>query len=306
MISRKELGYVSGWANRVPYPGDNYAEEVLDKLDKAEQLFREIYQNNKYNITFSNNEEIELEIMAKNMSHLLGIDYKNLSQDMFSDIRHRVLDLNPTEPLNSYLLLQKIIENRDKVIEFDRGNSNIKLLNYYRVSVKSDIFSKLGNLADFNFGCINFNKDTFLKITGREYYNPNSTKFLYVPSDEPIAPYFLIGLLQTGGVKQNFINDEEESKLIENDAPYILETTLAPERVEDFFQNQEVIIPTQILKDTDKIFEKIPATPEDKIRLLKEYRSIIMNYGLEDNLNIYADYLAMLSQEGKNARKLSK
>ena len=96
---------------------------------------------------------------------------------------------------------------------------------------------------------------------------------------------------------------DEESKLLTNDEPYIIETTLAPYTAKEFFKNQQVIIPTQILKDTNKQFEKIPASPEDKIRLLKEYRSILMNYGISDNLDIYADYMAMLSQD---SRKLVK
>ena len=68
MISKKELGYISGWANKVPYPGDDYAYEAMHKLTEAEKLFREIYANNKYNITLSNNEEIEMEIKAKNLA----------------------------------------------------------------------------------------------------------------------------------------------------------------------------------------------------------------------------------------------
>ena len=29
MIRKKELGYISGWANKVPYPGDGYVEEAM-------------------------------------------------------------------------------------------------------------------------------------------------------------------------------------------------------------------------------------------------------------------------------------
>jgi len=195
MISKKELGYISGWANRVPYPGDDYAEEAMEKLKQAEKLFRDIYANNKYNITLSNNEEIELEIKEKNLAHMLGIDFKNLSQDLFADFRKDILDISPEDYLNSYTILQRIIENSDKVINYDKTSDYLKILNYYKVSVKSDILSKLGNIADFKFGCINFDKQEFLKNANVQYHNSNSTKYLYVPSEEPVSPYFLMGIL---------------------------------------------------------------------------------------------------------------
>lgn len=128
MISKKELGYISGWANKVPYPGDDYAEEAMEKLKQAEKLFKEIYANNKYNITLSNNEEIELAIKDKNLAHMLGVDFKNLSKDIFAEVRKDVLNISPEDYLNSYTLLQKIIENSDKVINYDKNSDYLKIL----------------------------------------------------------------------------------------------------------------------------------------------------------------------------------
>lgn len=312
MISKKELSYIGGWANRVPYPGDDYAEEAMEKLKIAEKLFREIYMNNKYNITLSNNEEIELEIKTKNLAHMLGIDYKNLSKDLFNDFRRDVLDLDSTEQLNSYILLQRIIENSNKVINFDKTSEYLKILNYYKLSVKSDIFSKLGNLADFNFGCINFNKDEYLKNSGENRYSPNSTKYLYIPSEEPVAPYFMMGILQPQDYQTLTVGEEvikekdffDENEIIITNKPYIVETSLAPDNIKPFFQNQEVVIPTQILKDTNKELTKITATPSQKKTLLKEYRSIITEYNLNNRINIYSDYLSMLSQEEQKVKKI--
>lgn len=311
MISKKELGYISGWANRVPYPGDDYAEEAMEKLKQAEKLFKEIYANNKYNITLSNNEEIELEIKEKNLAHMLGIDFKNLSQDLFADFRKNVLDIAPEEYLNSYTLLQRIIENSDKVINYDKTSDYLKILNYYKVSVKSDILFKLGNIADFKFGCINFDKNEFLKNSNVPNYNSNSTKFLYVPSEEPVSPYFLMGILDSSIVTKNYYQEEnndesyDENELIIKNYPYIVETSIAPDNIKPYFQNQEVVIPTQILKDTNKELIKINATPAQKKALLKEYHSIITEYGLNNRINIYSDYLSMLSQEEKT-KKLKK
>lgn len=305
MITRKELSYISGWPNRVPYPGDDYALEAMEKLRLAEILFKEIYENNKYNITFSNNEEIEMEIKSKNLSHILGIDFKSLSKDLFTEFRAKILNLSPNDYINSYTLLKAIIENSDKIVEHDRSNTSLKIINYYKISVKSDIFSKLGNLADFNFSCINFNKKEFLKNSNNSSYSANSTKYLYVPSDEPIAPYFLIGLLQAepSDNNTNDTNTDIENDITIDNKDYIVETSLALENVKSFFQNQEVMIPTQILKDTNKELTKIQASASQKKALLKEYRSIITEYELNNRINIYSDYLSMLSQEEKVKNK---
>jgi len=307
MISKKELGYISGWANKVPYPGDDYAEEAMEKLKQAEKLFKEIYANNKYNITLSNNEEIELAIKDKNLAHMLGVDFKNLSKDIFAEVRKDVLNISPEDYLNSYTLLQKIIENSDKVINYDKNSDYLKILNYYKVSVKSDILSKFGNLADFKFGCINFDKNEFLRNANVDYHNSNSTKYLYVPSEEPVSPYFLMGIMINGSNYQEENTEEtyDESELRINNNPYIIETSIAPVDIKPYFQNQEIVIPTQILKDTNRELTKINATPTQKKALLKEYRSIITEYGINNRINIYSDYLSMLSEE-EQVKKLTR
>ena len=296
MISRKELGYVSSWARKVPYPGDAYCEETMLKLKKAVELFNHYYNNTKYNITFSNNEEIELEILANNIAHMLGLDFKNLTSLQLSDFRKTILDIDPNQYITSYALLESIIENYEKVINFDKTSEYLKALNYYKISVKSDIFSKLGDLANFKFGCINFDKDKFTDNADR-HFNPRSNKFLYIPSDEAVSPYFLIGILQ----KDAQINiDEKDSEEIEVlNTPYIVETAFAPDDPKSFFKNQEVVIPTQVLKDNNKELIRVTATPTQKKDLLKEYRTIITQYNLDNRINIYNDYFSMLSEEEK-------
>lgn len=39
MISIKELDYVNLWANKVPYPGEDYCNDVKLKLQNAFNLF---------------------------------------------------------------------------------------------------------------------------------------------------------------------------------------------------------------------------------------------------------------------------
>lgn len=300
MISRKELGYISSWANKVPYPGDIYCEEAMNKLKKAFDLYNENYLNTKYNITFSNNEEIELEILPKNIGHMLGIDFKNLSGDYFKNFRNDILGIDPETGISSYNLLKAIIDNLEDVINFDKTNEYLKAINYYKISVKSDIFAKLGNISDFKYGCINFDKDEFLKNSSR-HFNPNSNKFLYIPSDEPVSPYFMLGILQ-GNNNQYNIEDRDNEEVEVSNEPYLVETSIAPDDPKPFFQNQEVTIPTQILKDTNKELIRINATATQKKDLLKEYRNIITQFGLDNRINIYSDYYAMLSNEEKQLK----
>lgn len=307
MISKKELNYVSYWASKTPYPGDEYAYETIEKLKKAHKLFEDIYKDNKYNIIFSNNEEIELEIKSMNLAHLLGIDFKNLSGDTFREFRKNILDLDPNVNNGSYALLQSIIENSDKVINFDKTSSYLKALNYYRLSVKSDIFSKLGNLSDFNYGCVVFDKDIFLESSKRLRFDAKSTKYLYMPSDEPIAPYFFMGIKPSNidnFNRMDYINEEEEEN--ENiQYPYIVETTIVPENPKPYFENQQVAIPTYILKDSNKELTRIIAPSSKKIELLKDYRNIVSRYNITDKMDIYGDYISLLSQDDK-AKKLTR
>jgi len=75
-----------------------------------------------------------------------------------------------------------------------------------------------------------------------------------------------MGILPDNSNNQNITETEqyeEEYSEIQN-RTYIIETSIAPENIKPFFENQEVVIPTQILKDTDKNLEKIIATPTPK------------------------------------------
>lgn len=303
MISRKELGYVNSWANRVPYPGDNYCLEAMDYLKKSIKLFNDSYYNNKYNITFSNNEEIELEIKSRNLAHMLGVDTKSIFNECFQNFRDNIIKIDSNEHISSYEILKLIADNFEKVIEFDKRDSGVKVLNYYKVFIKSCIFSKLGNLSDFKYSCINFDKKEFLNNNDNKRYNAKSTKFLYLPSDEPICPYFAMGILpdMEHYIQDNNIDDEEDI-VNESDIPYIVETLIAIDDPKPFFINQEVVIPTQILKDTNKELTRLNATPAQKKDLLKEYRNIITQFGLDNRINIYSDYYAMLSNEEKQLK----
>lgn len=288
MISKKELGYINFWANKVPYPGYEYCETTMNDLEKCLSLFIDEYLDRVYNISFSNNEEIEIKLLSKNICHMLGIDYKNLSSEYFVDFRRDILNIK-TATFSSYDLLNSIIENKDKILENDDHFKNCKSINYYKVAIKCAIFKKLSDLSNFNYGCINFNKEAYNNECPEIPFSANSTRLLYTPSDEIISPYFIMGLKQ-------------ETDL-EKESPYIIETLFAPENAERFFKKQEVIIPTQIITDNSGILLKKQATASEKLKLIKEYYNIISNNSLENNLNIYGDYMSLLMTEAKSDEK---
>ena len=283
MITRKELGYVKEWANRIPYPGLEYAEEAMSKLKNALDNYNKFYNNKQYELILSNGEEFSFEILNKNLCHLLGIDYKNLSSDYCESYRKDVLKLDYVT--KSYELLCSLIDNIDDVLKYDYDRGG-KIINYYRVMVKCAIFEKLSDFSRFNFGVINFDKNVYMK----NCVNPmsaNSTKFLYGNSGETGVPYFMMGILKDGA---RYGDDE----ISEN---YVAETLIAPTNVGDFFNGQEVSIPTQILITTDDKMEKVTATPAEKIALLNQYRQIIKDNNLPCNINIFGDYENILSEQ---------
>lgn len=278
IITSKELDYVSLWASKIPMPGEEYSRQVVEQMKECYEIYKRIYQNKEYSLIFSNGEEINFEIMASNLCHMLGVDYKNIKSDYFENYRKNVLGITSCT-FSSFELLEAILENAEKVIELDNDTSNKeKILNYYKSQIKCIIFKKLSDFKKFDFGAINFDP----KDGEREY---DKQKLLFVPSNEAVCPYFLMGI--------KISNPEEEIKL----QKYIVNTLMAPKQgeIKNFFKEQEVIIPTQILVSNNDSFIKNSATAADKIRLLTMYKAIINEYGIPNKLNISGDYEAMLN-----------
>lgn len=292
MISKKELEYVSSWARKVPYPGYEYSKETLLKLKESLEKYKEIYSGTKYNISFSNSEEITLEILSSNIAHMLGIDHKELLSEYKTEFRNQVLGFGGSDTIGSYALLNRIVECMDDVLKYEDTNGN-RSLNFYKIRVKCEIFEKMANLMNFNFGCINFDSDLYSTINAATF-NSNAEKILFTQSSEPVSPYFMIG------IKPNSESKTCDDKSIPDvDSGYIVETVFAPRNPERFFNGQEVVIPTQILFDKNDILTKMSATPDQKRKIISMYREIMNAYGLNDRLNIYGDYMELLSkQEG--------
>lgn len=279
MITKKEMGYINLWPIKTPYPGIEYSEKILKKLRKCINLYNSKYLNRKYTIQFSNNEEVEFEIQDKNLAHLLGIDYKNMMKDIFDNYRYDILGLPSGSSISSYLLLEYIVENMDRILNYDHDKARCAAINYYKVGIKCDIFSKLADLSNFHYGCINFDKDIYDRENPNIPFTPQSTKFLYTPSDEIISPFFMMGLKKDYNVQED---------------RYIAETLIASEEPAKFFAGQEVVIPTQILTDDNGILDKKVATPSEKIKMIREYQNLINEYRINGTLNIFGDYFSML------------
>lgn len=286
MVSKKELEYINLWAHKTPFPGVEYAKETLDELEKCVNLFYQEYYNRRYNIVFSNNEEIEFEILEKNLCHMLGIDYTNLKGEYFDLYRQDLLRMT-SKIFPSFELLESIVANRDRIVADDDERCSNKAINYYKVAIKCAIFRKLADLSAFNYGCINFDKSLSEKLYPNITFRPNSTRLLYTPSDESVSPFCMMGL-------KNTLEDET----------YFVETLFMPIMPKTLFDGQEVVIPTQIITDDNGILRKKQATVEEKLKLLKDYQSFVIANNLPNCINIYGDYISMLMSKEKQEAKL--
>ena len=288
MISNKELQYVSSYARQTPYPGDDYAYNVIDNLRKAVELFQKQYLERSHNLIFSNGEEIEFRILEKNLAHMLGIDTKNINGEFMDDVKRDVLGFSYGTYTSSYDILNRIIERAEDIIKNDRNPNNPKILNYYKSLIKCAIFSKISDFSKFNFGCINFDKEIFLRNNTKPF-NPQSSKLLFTNSDEALIPYFMMGILYS-----------------ENDKTYIPETLFAPIDFQTFFTNQELLLPIQILTDDNRELTRLTATSEDKLQLLNMYKFIINSYQTGSFINIFNDYETTLKERMFKERTLTK
>ena len=166
MITLRELEYVNSWTRKVPYPGIEYAEIAAEKLINAYEDFKKFYKDKKYDIITSAGEQIVFEILDKNLCHMLGINYKNLSDTYYDDYRQQVLKMCNTP--KSFELLTNIIDNIENVLKYDYDNSR-KVLNYYRIMIKCSIFEKISDFSRFNFGIIDFDKEKYEELSNLKF-----------------------------------------------------------------------------------------------------------------------------------------
>jgi len=272
MITSKELKYVNVWANKIPMPGIEYSKQVLEEIKKCYELYKEKYKDKQYSMIFSNSNEIDFEIQSKNLCHMMGIDFGNIRNDYFDQYRKDVFNTSYTD-FTSFELLEMILENMDAVAEYDNDvNNKAKAINYYKSAIKCAIFNKLSNFDNFNFAVINYKGQ-------KEEVEYDKQKILFIPSNEALTPYFMMFIKDDGYGENN----------------YVVSSLSAPENPKIFFEDQEVVIPTQIMVSDNNNLKKLVATPEEKIQLLTMYSNIINKYNIPNKINIYGDYENMLN-----------
>ena len=277
MISKKELQYVSSYPRTVPFPGKNYAINVMEYLKKCLETYKEVYADKTFSFIFSDGEEIDFSLLSRNLCHLLGIDFKGLTSEYAEVAMEEVLGYKKGDKKNSYEVLGRIIDRADDVINNDANPKKYKIMNYYKSLAKSEMFLSLSAFDKFNFGCINFDKSTF-ENNIQATFGPGSTKFLFTQSNEAVTPYFMMGL-----------------KFDEGCGMHVPETLIAPDNFDKFFLNQELVLPTQILIDSKENLNKIFASNEEKLALLNLYKFIINTYKTNSRINIFSDYESILA-----------
>lgn len=271
MISLRELKYVNQYASRAPFPGEEYAKETLEMMKYLLEIYKNNYKGKEYSVIFSDASELDFTIFDFNLSHMLGIDFKGLTSGYYDDFLYDVLGVGPYDRPTSYELANLILDNSDKVIEFDSkvdrnipGKEN-RALNYYKSHIKCEIFNRINDFDKFNFGKLSQDDNTHL---------------LYLRSNEPLTPYYFVRLKEADG--QNI---------------YCVTSLLAaqPDEIKSEFRNS-ASIPTQIIVDDNKTLHKHIATPKDKLDLFNEYNAIVSQYRLKNRLDISGDYISILSQ----------
>lgn len=278
MITNYELNYAHSRPQDAPFPGFDYAYQTMNELIVSIQKFNEAYLNKKHVIILSNGEEITFEINEKNLAHLLGIDLKNLSSNKMAPFCEGLLGIPRNERFTSYEILQRIIQRGEDVIKNDSKYPNYKILNYFKIMIKSITFEKMPSFNACDFSCINFDREIH-KRNGSKDMIGQASKFFFVPSDENIAPYFMMG------IKRVKIND------------YAPETILAPVNFAEFFKNQELLMPVQVLTSIGDKVTRIEATNQEKLKLLNMYKFIINYYQTNSFVNIYNDYENILKEK---------
>ncbi len=275
MFLNREMSYVNVKAgSNIPYPGKTYGKEALEELKNALYLYEQYYKGKIYDISFSNGENVEFEINTANVAHVLGVQYRYLLENEF--VSNLVKEFTPEGNYNSYNLLNLMVENPDEVIDLDNEMRNV--INFYRLRIRAEIFSKFSNFSEFNFGCITYDSVKAEELGYPTYMKSNH--FLYVASADPSYPYYMMGINHSEG-----------------DNNYV-ETMFANEFPEKMFEGQSISTPTIISTTTSSNYDKKFATAEQKLRLSTDTLKIAEKYGANyDFKNDYLETLLTLTRE---------
>lgn len=295
MISNSELQYVDKLARHAPFPGKNYAASVMDELANAHKVFKEKFDGKQYSLILSNGEEFHFAILPKNLPHLLGMDFKNLSSEAMHDTVYEVLGIDSTEYNPAYDYLKAIIERADEVIKNDGTIGRYKILNYFKSMVKSSAFSKISDFENFNFGVINCNNQVIDENSQENTgYINNINKFIFTENDEILLPYSIMGFVE------NNSSDTQEGI-------YVPKTLLLPRNFGEIVDGKELVLPIHLLVNDENELSKKSASASEKYKLLRKYLEICQNSNAYINIfNAYENDLKCASQEEERIKRLKK
>jgi len=277
MLTKKELDYVNTLTFQAPFPGEDYAKNAMKELENAYLLYQKEYKDKEYDLILSDGDSINLEVLQKNVAHMLGIDFKGtqlIGEELYKTSGGVI------SQMTSYNLLEHILENADKIIAHDSENRT-KLINYFKVTIKSTILQSFSNFSRFDFGVIKFNKEEYDE-TKYKRFSSNSNILLFIPSNEMITPHYVMGL-----------------KLDDSESKYIVETMYATPAVHEFMDNQTLVVPTQILitDNSTDVLQKISATTKEKIDILRMYQALLGQARVETKIDIFSDYESLLIED---------
>lgn len=262
MIRPEDIYHIDDWARKAPFPGKNYAIDTMNKLNDAYIKYSDLFKDMNYKLNLSSGENVNFKMYDMNMASLLGLETQNLISEQLHQTVLDVLGINSYSERRGFEYLKKIIERADEVIENDSLDYSYKILNYYRVNVKSSIFQEFPSFDEFEYGIIN-NQDSYRCING---YN---AKYLFVRTNEELTPYFIMSLRY----------DKEKGI-------YVPTTLLAMKQIGTFIDKQELVLPLNLTTTYFNKTDMIDITPKEKIQLLNMYRDIIKKYHTDTKINL--------------------
>ncbi len=252
MLTNVELDYMTK-RNDIPYPGDNYSLEALKEVKAALIEFKNHYESRTFDIEFSNGDNIVFEIQSMNLPHMLGMEFQNVIASG-DDIAKKLLPKD-TNKVTAFGILSGIVENPEQAIEVNRQLHN-RLFNFYRLKGRAEIFQQFSAFYNFNFGCINYDKDN----ANKNGFNTNmrSDRFLFVDSNSIKVPYYMMGLKRL---------DESGERLC-------IETLFANTSQDKMFRDQTISYPINVnINDGKNLIQK-EADYSTKLNILKKLKGI--------------------------------
>ncbi len=264
-MKKEDTKYIDLWAKKVPYPGIEYCSSVLDKLEECYNLFR----SKKYTIELSDDEVISIYIWSRNIRHLLGIDARNINGENFETFRKKILGLKGK--YDSVDLVDAIVENKEKVLNYDEIRNRSYALNYYRIDATCEAYKNLSNLTKFDYGCITPNSQKS-ELTGK--FQKGKYKFLYKESDSDAFSHYFLAIQ-----KYNDRNNE-----------YFADTYLSYGNSKPFFTNQDITLPYRVSTNINSY----NITKEQMLELLIKYKELVEKYNIESKMKISKQKLLIL------------